>query len=227
MAFEDADESGRFVRLFDLRKWEIGRLSGAARMISPDGTLISSHTDHTDEAAILRREAAGVYVSRLSEGREGSAPRLIATLQQALELNPRRDEIAGCHLYVKHAKFSPDSSRLMFVFTNELLYDVKYGEPRVKDIYVVDPDGANLTFVCHFTWGNHPSWHPNGKQILFNGRFGQGGSTERTDPLGFVLADVESGRVELATALAPGSGHPPYSPDGSKILAEYMERPEG
>ena len=34
---------------------------------------------------------------------------------------------------MKHTKWSPDGSRLMFVFTNEIHFDRKYGElPRVK-----------------------------------------------------------------------------------------------
>ena len=38
-----------------------------------------------------------------------------------------------------------------------------------------------------------------------------------------MLADVESGRLTTATTLINGGGHPPYSPDGSKIAAEYVK----
>jgi Tol biopolymer transport system component len=104
---------------------------------------------------------------------------------------------------------------------------VRYGEPRVKDIYVVNADGSDLRFVSHFTWGNHPSWHPNGRQILFNGRLGPDGGTERSDPMRFVLAEVETGALSVATELIGGGGHPPYSPDGTKIAAEYVSRETG
>jgi Tol biopolymer transport system component len=182
-----------------------------------------------DEAALMQRGEVGVFVARMpSLGEvEGEAPRLIASTAAALAFNPRRDEIGHCHLYTKHAKFSPDGTRLMFVFTNEIEYDVKYAEPRVKDIYVVNADGSELRFVTHFTWGNHPSWHPDGRQILFNGRWGPNGSAERSDPLRFMLADVDTGALSVATELIPGGGHPPFSPDGTKIAAEYVSRETG
>jgi Tol biopolymer transport system component len=196
-------------------------------MVSPDGRWVASHTNHRDADAIMRRQEAGVFVAPLPAlgDTEGTSPRLIASTDAALALNPRRDEIAHCHIYTKHAKFSPDGTRLMFVFTNEIEYDVKYGEPRVKDVYAVNADGSDLHFVCHFTWGNHPSWHPNGRQILFNGRCGADGGAERSDPLRFMLADVESGGLSVATDVIAGGGHPPYSPDGTRIAAEYVGRP--
>ena len=214
VAYEDRDAQGPFVQTVDLRSGRTTRLPGAARMVSPDGRLVASHTESVDEAAIMRRETAGVFIAGIEEHQR--PPRLIASIQQALDLNPRRDDIRGCHIYVKHAKFSPDGRRLSFVFTNEISYEVKYREPRVKDIYVVDADGQNLRFVCHFSWGNHPSWHPNGRQILFNHRPARG------TPLVFMLADADSGALEPATTLINGGGHPPYSPDGSRIAAEYV-----
>ncbi|HEU5315801.1 MAG TPA: hypothetical protein VFX49_06790 [Chloroflexota bacterium] len=229
VAYEDSDERGPCVRLINLSDGRTGRLPGLARMVSPDGRWVASHTNSRDEAAIMRRGEAGVFVAPLPEvgGKEGEAPRLIASTEAALALNPRRGEVGHCHIYTKHAKFSPDGTRLMFVFTNEIEYDVRYGEPRVKDLYVVNADGSDLRFVSHFTWGNHPSWHPNGRQILFNGRLGDGGSTEKSDPMRFVLADVASGALSVATDLAPGGGHPPFSPDGRKIAAEYVSRESG
>ena len=229
IAYEDQDERGPYVQLVDLETGEKGRLPGLARMVSPDGKWVASHTNSRDAEAITRREEAGVFVApmpALGEA-DGTAPRLIASTAAALALNPRRDEIDRCHIYTKHAKFSPDGRRLMFVFTNEILYDVKLGEPRVKDIYAVNADGSDLRFVSHFTWGNHPSWHPNGRQILFNGRYGENGSMERSDPMRFMLVDVERGELSEATEVVAGGGHPPYSPDGTKIAAEYVERGTG
>ena len=229
IAYEDEDERGPYVQLVDLTSGQKGRLPGLARMVSPDGKWVASHTNSRDAEAIMRREEAGVFVAPMPAlgGTEGMAPRLIASTAAALALNPRRGEIEHCHIYTKHAKFSPDGKRLMFVFTNEIVYDVKLGEPRVKDIYAVNADGSDLRFVSHFTWGNHPSWHPNGRQILFNGRYGESGSTERSDPMRFMLVDVEDGALSVATDAIAGGGHPPYSPDGKKIAAEYVERGTG
>ena len=226
VAFEDHDERGPVVRLVELETGRTGRLPGLARMVSPDGTWVASHTNSRDETAIMRRDDAGVFIAPMPAVGEddGEVPRLIASTEAALALNPRKGEIDHCHIYTKHAKFSPDGTRLMFVFTNEIQYDVKYGEPRVKDIYALNADGSGLRFVSHFTWGNHPSWHPNGRQILFNGRYGERGSTERSDPMRFMLAEVESGRLSVATDAIAGGGHPPFSPDGTKIAAEYVDR---
>ncbi len=46
------------------------------------------------------------------------------------------------------AQWSVDGARMMFVFTNEIAYDRKYGElPRVKDSYVVIADGTAHLWV--------------------------------------------------------------------------------
>jgi TolB protein len=130
-------------------------------------------------------------------------------------IHPRRDEIAGWHLYVKHTKWSPDGRRLMFVFTNEIRYAPKYGElPRVKDVYVVNVDGTGLKRVCEF--GHHPLWHPNDREILANSEF------EGRPGLSFVLTDVETGEQRLAASCMAGTGHPSISPDGTRLVVEHV-----
>jgi hypothetical protein len=217
IGFEDRDASGRFVRIVDLSGSAVGRVEGTMRMVSSDGHRVASHTDPRDEAAILRRETAGVFIGGLDpRGERPAEPQMIVSLAQALAANPRRDEIADRHLYIKHAKWSPSGNRLSFVFTNEISYERLYNEPRVKDIYVVDADGGNLRYVCDFSLGHHPSWHPNGRMILLNRRESPGA------PMRFLLADADTGAVEVATDLIDGGGHPSFSPDGTRIVTEYV-----
>ncbi|MCO6452369.1 MAG: PD40 domain-containing protein [Caldilineales bacterium] len=58
------------------------------------------------------------------------------------------------------AAFSPDGSRVAYVST----------EPGNDEVYVVDRDGSNrqrLTFN-NWEWDKHPSWSPDGNQIVFH-----------------------------------------------------------
>ena len=104
---------------------------------------------------------------------------------------------------------------MMFVFTNEIHFDRKYGElPRVKDVYVINADGSNLKRVGEF--GNHPLWHPNGREILTNSPF------EGSPGNKLVLTDVETGEERLAVTCAKGSGHPSFSPDGKYIVIDVV-----
>jgi len=109
---------------------------------------------------------------------------------------------------------------MMFVFTNEIRFSDKYCElPRVKDIYVVNADGTGLKRVGEF--GNHPLWHPNGKEILTNSPLeGRPGNS-------LVLTDVETCEDRLATDKISGAGHPSFSPDGSRIMVDYVLAREG
>lgn len=211
-AYEDRDEGGPVVRVVEPATGAEARVPGAMRMVSPDGRLFASHTDPHDEAAIARRDRAGLSLTTV----DGGQPRLIASLAAALALNPQRDAIADRHLYLKHPKWSPAGDRLFFVFTNEIHYERLYGEPRVKDIYAVDADGGNLRFVCSFSLGHHPSWHPDGRRILLNRR------PAPDAPFQFLLVDADSGAAEPVTDLIEGGGHPLFSPDGRRLVVEYV-----
>ncbi len=108
----------------------------------------------------------------------------------------------------------------MFVFTNEIAYSQKYAElPRVKDVYVVNADGSGLQRVGEF--GNHPIWHPNGREILANSPFdGRPGNS-------LVLTDVETSAQRLATDKIAGHGHPSFAPDGWRLVVDHVLGGEG
>jgi len=217
--FKDREEGTSLIAWVDAATGEVDALPGDLRMICPTGNenvFFTNSAYRPDDALLRDRGRQGVYVMDLTTG----SSRLLVSLEQCLAGHPRRDEIRNWHLYVKHTKWSPDGKRVMFVFTNEILYAGKYGEePRVKDICVVDADGRHLRNVGDF--GHHPLWHPSGREILANcpwpGRPG----------LGLVLIDADSGERRLATAAMAGSGHPSFSPDGRHIVVDHVLPGEG
>lgn len=196
-----------------------GRHVGDLRMVSPAGNYNSFHTSPgsmADHEIIEKRAECGVFAQNIDDG----SFEMLATVEDCRLIHPRKDEIADWHLYIKHSKWSPDGSRMMFVFTNEIRFSDKYCElPRVKDIYVVNADRTGLKRVGEF--GNHPLWHPNGSEILTNSPFeGRPGNS-------LVLTNVETGEDTLATDKISGSGHPSFSPDGSRIMVDHVLAREG
>ena len=164
--FRDRDGDRQLVGVLEAASGRVERLSGSLRMLSPAGHHSAFHTafDRLPDHVVRDGKADhGVFVQDLASG----VSRRLVSCADCLALHPRRTEVAGWHLYLKHCKWSPDGSRLLFVFTNEIRYADKYGElPRVKDVYVIDADGSGLRRVGEF--GNHPIWHPNGCEVLTN-----------------------------------------------------------
>jgi Tol biopolymer transport system component len=217
--FKDREEHAPLIAWVDVSSGERGFCAGDLRMVSPVAEKLAFHTgvgDYPDHEVVNRRDDMGVFARDVDSGET----RLLCTVADCLELHPRRDEIVDWHLFVKHTKWSPDGRRIMFVFTNEIRFADKYCElPRVKDIYVIDADGSGLKRVGEF--GNHPLWHPNGRQILTNSPWeGRPGNS-------LVLRDVETGERSLASGAMSGSGHPSYAPDGSRIVLDHVLRNEG
>ncbi len=219
VCYQDREGDQSLIAWINPDTGEAGRHEGDLRMVSPAGNYNSFHTAvgrMPDHEVIEKRAECGVYAQNIDDG----VFEMLASVEDCRLIHPRKDEIAGWHLYIKHSKWSPDGSRMMFVFTNEIRFANKYVEqPRVKDIYVVNTDGTGLKRVGEF--GNHPLWHPNGKEILTNSPFeGRPGNS-------LVLTDVETGGHRLATDKIGGFGHPSFSPDGSRICVDYVLAGEG
>lgn len=217
--FKDREEHGPVIGWADVDTGERGFSPGDLRMVSPAADQLAFHTsvgEHPDHEVLSRRREMGVFVQDMASGQAIQ----LASVGDCLDLHPRRAEVADWHLFVKHTKWSPDGRRIMFVFTNEIRFADKFAElPRVKDVYVVNADGSGLKRVGEF--GNHPLWHPNGRQVLTNSSFeGRPGTS-------LVLTDVETGERCLASAAMSGSGHPSFSPDGSRIVLDHVLRNEG
>lgn len=196
-----------------------GHMAANLRMICPRGNRQVYHVESqsfSDDDVVRRRAELAVFLQDFDTGKITR----LTTAEECRLLHPRRDEIAKWHLYIKHAKWAPDASRLFFVFTNEIRFDRKYGElPRVKDIYVINANGSGLRRLGEF--GNHPLWHPGGKEILANCPFpGRPG-------LSLTLINVETGERRLASQAMRGGGHPSFSPDGRWIALEQVEKSQG
>ncbi|MBV7335173.1 hypothetical protein KFU94_44430 [Chloroflexi bacterium TSY] len=217
--FKDREGDQRLIAWVDVATGRKETYPGDLRMMSPTRNMNAYHTlcrDYADQEIIRLREEHGIFVQDLDRGES----QMLASAAECWDMHPRRDEITDWHLYVKHSKWSPDGTRLMFVFTNEIHYANKYLElPRVKDVYVVNSDGTGLKRVGEF--GDHPLWHPNGEDILTNSPF------EGRPQNGLVLTNVETGVQRLATASIGGFGHPSYAPDGRRIAVDYVLAREG
>lgn len=217
--FNDREAEERRIGWADIQSGQVGFFSGGLRMVCPTGNRQVFHTncgDYADHDVVRLREEHGVFIQDLKTGDVEQ----IVSVADCYRIHPRRDEISEWHLYVKHTKWSPDGTRLMFVFTNEIRFSDKYMElPRVKDIYVVNGDGSGLKRVSEF--GNHPLWHPNGHEILTNSPF------EDRPGNSLVLHNVETGRLRLAFDRLSGSGHPSFSPDGKQIVIDHVLGTEG
>ncbi len=218
--YDDRDEDGNLCLSWTyVENGESGSVPGAIRMVCPTGdkgTYFDDYHLQPDEHVRLNYAERGARIIDFATGKSHQ----VVSIQDCLDIHPRRDEIDGWHLYIKHTKWSPDGQRLMFVFTNEIFYADKYNElPRVKDIYVINADGTGLKRVGEF--GHHPLWHPNCHQILANAEF------PGRPKLSMVLYDTETGERSLATKALGGMGHPSYSPDGRWIAADYVLAGEG
>lgn len=198
---------------------EHGDYPGDLRMLSAvanQNVYFSDFGRRPDQDLLRYRDQFGVFVQDLGTG----ASRRVVSVEQCRLINPRCDQIADWHLYIKHTKWSPDGKRIMFVFTNEIRFAPKYAElPHVKDIYVVNADGTGLKRVGEF--GNHPLWHPNGQEILTNSPYeGRIGNS-------LVLLNADTGARRLAARHISGSGHPSFSPDGRYIVVDHVLPGEG
>jgi Tol biopolymer transport system component len=75
---------------------------------------------------------------------------------------------------VRNPKWSPDRRTLMIGFSNEYRNPATYEmtSPTVKELYLVDADGTNFRRLGDF--GNHHSWVPGSRHIIYVGNNKEG-----------------------------------------------------
>ena len=217
--YKDRRDGQQLICWVDPRDGRTGSMPGSLRMLSPRAPINAYHSGGAGSVMtdrdMLDHDNLGVFLQDLETGES----KLVASIAQCIALNPRRDEIDGWHVFTKHTKWSPDGERILFVFTNEGR-NLKYIEnPRVKDIYTVNADGSGLRYVSSFY--AHPIWHPNSRDILTNS-FWQDETFQS-----FVLIDSETAEWRQASRAMIAWGHPSYSPDGTKMVVDFVPRPEG
>jgi len=107
--------------------------------------------------------------------------------------------------------WSPDGKQIAFV---EHHFDGSrfYGPKGPAQIYVMNADGSEQRrLLKEDAWDTHPSWSPNGKQILF-----------QTDALLFVwsikVINVDGSGLRQLTPATLDANFPTWSPDGGEIM---------
>ena len=120
-------------------------------------------------------------------------------------MNPDGSEQVNLTQHPAHdmyAVWSPTGEQILFVSDRQ--------GTRVRDLYVMDPDGSNVRRVFKKKakgWREHPTWSPDGKQFAYN------------------YADLDRGEFGLYLGtfgeedaeLLPYGSSPTWSPDGSEI----------
>jgi Tol biopolymer transport system component len=215
--YNDQEGDTRLAAWVDVDSGERGSYPGGVRTICPTGNRQVYHSLwYPDHALVREKEDRGIFIQDLGTG---DSERIVS-FADCWRIHPRKDETEDWHLYVSQTKFSPDGSRLMWVFSNAFVYSNKYAElPRVHDLFAANTDGTELRYLGAF--GHHPTWHPNGRQLLTNSPYeGRPGNS-------LVLVDVDTGERRLVTEQISGYGHPSLSPDGKRIVMDFSIGGEG
>ena len=167
-------------------------------VLSPDGRYVvfTNHSSLTGESFLLRMDLQTGEVLNLTNGTAG-----------AMQVD---DGLA---------KFSPDSSKIAFTWT----------EGSDTDVFVMNAsDGTAVTHVTDDqAYDMDPTWSPDGHSIVFSRHDGALAPTEaQVDSLltlprtgwSLVKVDVASGHTQTLTSSADSPAwRPVYSPDGQHI----------
>lgn len=129
------------------------------------------------------------------------------------------------------AFYSPDGSKIVWRTwypesvedSLQWLHNLKnnYIEAVPLDIYIADADGHNqirLTENGATNWA--PSWHPNGKQIVFASNMDDWREDYHSFGHNFelYLIEIQSGTIHRLTENETFDSFPVFSPDGRKLL---------
>jgi TolB protein len=131
-------------------------------------------------------EGTDLYVLRLTDGR----------IRQ-LTTSPRLVERAP--------EWSPDGDHIVFSRFRET------GTPTDEDVFVVDPDGADITRLTTTRTNDfQPSWSPDAAQVIYVRDTSRHGTT-------LFVMDADGGNVTKLTPDDTEEFWPVFSPDGTRV----------
>lgn len=102
-----------------------------------------------------------------------------------------------------HPRWSPDGTRIAFT---------RIDEDSIPSVWVMDPDGKGQSKLTENIYCRYPSWHPDGKSIIFSGNGG-----DRRD-LNICSIALDGGGLEILLDFPGIESHPTFTPDGESIL---------
>ncbi len=229
--YNDYEESeNRLVaRIFQLGKGIVGRYELPVYAMSPDGKWAVSldfsripRRGYSYADAVLSEELhpagpdrSGIRLINLESGET----KLIVSYRTMMERHPCAYGLAGQHIWLNHAIFNCDSTRLLWLF-RQCAESCKRENIRWKTfLYTSSLDGSGAecvlsecqwqNFISHQIWGRTP------REILVDADWTGNGHSA-------VVFD-ESRRPFLARELSKSHGrmaHMVFSPDGKWILAD-------
>ena len=161
------------------------------RMACPDGRRVACQSSR------------GVVILSLDTMEQ----KVILTDEDFVRAIPGREPEEFQDIRVANLKWNPAGDKLIARFLG------MRGDERVKELYVVNDDGSDLTRIDAATPRfHHHSWHVDGRRILYadRGKSGEG-------RLYFV--DSDGANREMISDAELG-GHPCLSPDGRRIVTD-------
>lgn len=155
----DDDPASRFVSLTtgdtrDMHGWIRAYHEATGRA----AVLMADVTKDADEFAKRRRPR----VDRLDVA-SGTVTRLLS-IEDAVAVHPRRDEIEPARMNFMNTKWSPDGATLSVVFTDQIYHSLFGGTTTVKSLILVNADGSHVRYLGEFS--HHPLWSPDGSFVL-------------------------------------------------------------
>lgn len=213
-------------RVFTLGSGITGQYDMPIYAMSPDGRLgVSinfsriprrgySYADATlPEQRHPDLDRDGVFLIDMPTGKAT----LIASYRQLIDIHPMPFELDELYLWLNHAIFNCDSSKILFLFRS--CADTSSPWPWKTHMYTVNTDGSDLACTLpHFYWNgmiSHQIWGRTPNEVLIDADWRGRGSEylvfdNRKRPLQAQL--ISSGMQRM--------GHLVFSPDGEWMLAD-------
>ncbi|MNZ25843.1 hypothetical protein D3C78_430170 [compost metagenome] len=183
----------------------------------------------------------GIFITNTKTG-ERQLLLSLREIVQEIQSNGKYSYLDPNRLFVFHLKWNYDSSKIMAI--------LRHSSPRRKHnksknfLIVMDRDGTNIKLLVspeQWIGGHHPTWCPNGNDIVMNLNSYYTKSkllicadlliekifrklkikyTSRVKKLSFTLIDTKTGKASPVAINCSGSGHPTTDPTQRYILTD-------